>query len=503
MKANIRLKIEGGDALKFHSERVEIGSEKALDVSFDPNPFPMVSERHAHLAFECGIHVLYDNASAQGTFVNGERISVAKLKSGDRIRLGQGGPTLLFEDGSPFTSRLKFVLGRCGVDGKMLQVMVSDSLAEVTTGKGKKPEKASGIVQEVLGRVKLQQSIRLLTAVFVGLLLTAGSVAGILLWTGRRLKGLEEVTFRRASERATLMESRERDFRRRIRGLKSELVRKEASASTEVDALRSNLKNLRETLEENRRGFWAIAERNQKAVVLLQHTFQVFNLKTGRTVRVVSRRANGAPMFSEGPVGVPVTLSIQGTGFVIDPRGTILTNRHVAEPWRENDRLRSAGWSGRTVLLSATFADTDRPVPAKILKVSREVDAAALRIDPFPGMPVVQAIEPDPKKVRQGLRVAIIGFPSGVMMEGKAKTTLTTGVLSKVNLRKELQFDAPVNPGNSGGPIFNERGHVIGIVHAVGVGPGGARLHGISYGVPIRFATSLAAAPDRVSGLGP
>ncbi len=281
------------------------------------------------------------------------------------------------------------------------------------------------------------------------------------------------------------------------------MVRKEASASTEVDALRSNLKNLRETLEENKRGFWAIAERNQKAVVLLQHAYQVFNPKTGRAVRVVSRRANGAPIFSEGPVGVPVTLSIQGTGFVIDSRGTILTNRHVAEPWRENDRLRSAGWSGRTVLLSATFADTDRPVPAKILKVSREVDAAALRIDPFPGMPVVQAIEPDPKKVRQGLRVAIIGFPSGVMMEGKAKTTLTTGVLSKVNLSKELQFDAPVNPGNSGGPIFNERGHVIGIVHAVGVGPGGARLHGISYGVPIRFATSLAAAPDRVSGLGP
>ncbi len=123
-----------------------------------------------------------------------------------------------------------------------------------------------------------------------------------------------------------------------------------------------------------------------------------------------------------------MTLRLQGTGFVIDHRGTILTGRHVAEPWRENDLLRSKGWSGRTVLLSATFADTDRPLPVKVLKVSREVDAAALRIDPFHDMPVVQAIEPDPKKVRQGQRVAIIGFPSGVMMEGKAKTTLTTGV---------------------------------------------------------------------------
>ena len=58
MKGNIRLKIDDGDARKFHSERVEIGSGKALDVSFDPKLFPMVSERHAHLAFECGIHIL-------------------------------------------------------------------------------------------------------------------------------------------------------------------------------------------------------------------------------------------------------------------------------------------------------------------------------------------------------------------------------------------------------------------------------------------------------------
>jgi len=67
-------------------------------------------------------------------------------------------------------------------------------------------------------------------------------------------------------------------------------------------------------------------------------------------------------------------------------------------------------------------------------------------------MPVVQAIEPDPKKVRQGQRVAIIGFPSGVMMEGKAKTTLTTGVLSK-----KIQFDAPVNRETAEGPSSMSR----------------------------------------------
>ncbi len=127
-------------------------------------------------------------------------------------------------------------------------------------------------------------------------------------------------------------------------------------------------------------------------------------------------------------------------------------------------------------------------------------DEADLRFNMLSCISGVDFFEPDPKKVRQGLRVAIIGFPSGVMMEGKAKTTLTTGVLSKVSLRKNLQFDAPANPGNSGGPILNEWGKVIGIVHGIGLGPQGSRLHGVYYGVPIRFATTLTAGPEKVSG---
>ena len=51
---------------------------------------------------------------------------------------------------------------------------------------------------------------------------------------------------------------------------------------------------------------------------------------------------------------------------MIDHRGTILTDRHVAEPWRENDLLRSKGWFGRTVLLSATFADYLMPTTFEV-----------------------------------------------------------------------------------------------------------------------------------------
>ncbi len=485
MKATIQLKKEGGAALKIRAEKVEIGSGKDCDVRFDQGLYPMVSDRHANIAFECGIYLLYDNQSAQGTFLNGKPISVAKIKNGDRFQLGRGGPTLLFEGESPFASRLKFVLGQCAVDARMLQAMVSD-LTKMSTGKGTGRVKGAGIVQEILRRVKLQQSIRLLTVVFLGLLLAAVSVAGVFLSTGTHLKGLEDRTSRQ------------------MKGLTTQLAQSKATDSREVRALQSELKTLKETLEgttqEIRQAFVEIAERNQKAVVLLQHVYRVVNAKTGRPVRVTGRQPDGTPIFSEGPLGIPLTVQIQGTGFVIDNRGTILTNRHIVEPWREDEDLLRRGWSGETVLLTAIFADTDRQLPVRVLQVSQEVDAAALRVQPFPGMQVVQGIEPDPAKIRQGLRIAIIGFPMAAMMEGKAKTTLTTGILSKVSLSKDLQFDAPTNPGNSGGPILNEWGKVIGIVHGIGLGPQGSRLHGVYYGIPIRFAISLTAEPEWVSG---
>jgi S1-C subfamily serine protease len=289
--------------------------------------------------------------------------------------------------------------------------------------------------QEILERAKLQHFMRLLVGVVSGLLFIALTGAGVFLGAGGSLRGPDEGT--------------------------------------------------------SRQDFIAVAERNQKAVVLIHHLYQVVSQETGQPIRVIGREPDGSPLFTEGPEGLPVTVTVQGTGFVIDQKGTILTNRHVAEPWSKDERLLRLGFKGETLVLTATFADTERALPAEILQASHEVDAAALRVPPFAGMPVVQGIEPDPRKLRQGQRIAIIGFPAGVEMGGKVVTSLTTGVLSKVILEKDLQFDAPVNPGNSGGPVFNERGEVIGLVYGVGVDAEGGRLHGIYYGVPIRFALSL------------
>ncbi len=336
----------------------------------------------------------------------------------------------------------------------------------------------------------------------LGFLLLALSVAGIFLWAGGSLRGLEERTTREVEAWA----GRERDLRIQIEDLTAQLTQTKAATSMDArtveDTLRHFRKDLTQTLKENPRDFVSIAEQNQRAVVLIHHVYRVVNPETGRPIRTIGRQANGSPIFTEDPVGRLATRTVQGTGFVIDRQGMILTNRHVATPWEGDGELLRRGWSGETVILTVTFADTERELPARVFQVSQEVDAASLQIRPFAGRPVVQGIESDPEKLRQGQRIAIIGFPGGVETNGRTITSLTTDVISKASLNKELQFDAAVNPGNSGGPIFNERGEVIGLVYGVGVDREGGRLHGVYYGVPIRFTTGLLVEPKKIAPAG-
>ncbi len=503
MKAAIRLKEKGGPVREFRAGEIQIGSSEGCDLRFDPEIYPSVSERHATIAFECSLYVLYDNDSARGTFVNGRRTSLVRLQNGDEIQFGQGGPKCVFEGESPLATRLKFVTGRCRVDAKMLQALVQNSLDSVATGKVKDRDEVAGFVQEVLKRAKLQHSLRLLGVAILGFFFLALSVVGIFLWTGNSLTELEERTARREAatrqreaELARAGVMRESELRLQIEALTTQLDQTRAATSTEARALTSALRHLRaelaQALEDSQHSFIAIAQRNQGAVVLLHHMYQAVSQETGRPIQIIGENADGSPIFGEDGEGIPAILTAQGTGFVVDPQGTILTIRHIVEPWQGDERFRRLGFSGKTLELTATFADTDRALPVRVLQVSQDVDAASLRVEPFHGMRVIESIAPDLSKLRQGQRITIIEFPT-TTEDGRAITSLTTGVISKVSLDKGIQFDAAVNPGSSGGPIFNEQGEVIGVVYGIGVGHEGGRLHGVYYGVPIQFALTLVA----------
>ncbi len=160
-----------------------------------------------------------------------------------------------------------------------------------------------------------------------------------------------------------------------------------------------------------------------------------------------------------------------GSGFIVDPDGVILTNAHVV-----------AGASHVTVRLT-----DQREFTAKVVGIDRPTDVAVLKIEAR-NLPVV--VIGDVRRVHVGEWVLAIGSPYGF------DSTATAGIVSATarSLPHQayvpfIQTDAPVNPGNSGGPLFNARGEVIGINSQIYTDTGG--FQGLSFAVPIDVAMKI------------
>ncbi|MBS0376330.1 MAG: DegQ family serine endoprotease [Proteobacteria bacterium] len=173
-----------------------------------------------------------------------------------------------------------------------------------------------------------------------------------------------------------------------------------------------------------------------------------------------------------GPHGAPQTpVRGEGSGFIVASDGTILTNAHVV-----------ADASEVTVRL------TDRrEFTAKVIGVDRRTDVAVIKIDGR-NLPTVRF--GDPSKLRPGEWVIAIGSPFGF------DNSVTAGIVSATSRTLPdgqytpfIQTDAAVNPGNSGGPLFNMAGEVVGINSQIYSRTGG--FMGISFAIPIDIAIGV------------
>lgn len=160
-----------------------------------------------------------------------------------------------------------------------------------------------------------------------------------------------------------------------------------------------------------------------------------------------------------------------GSGVIMDAAGYIVTNHHVID---------------RAAQLSVTLAD-GRNVPATIVGADPTSDLAVLKID---ASNLTAAGWGDSDKLQVGDQVLAIGSPFGLSQ------TVTSGIVSAKDrrgmdethrYRDFLQTDAAVNPGNSGGPLVNMKGEVVGINTAI-VGP---TYQGISFAIPSRVAQDI------------
>jgi len=178
----------------------------------------------------------------------------------------------------------------------------------------------------------------------------------------------------------------------------------------------------------------------------------------------------GMPGFRFGPQAEVPTQG-QGSGFIVGADGIVLTNAHVVQ-----------GASEVTVKL------TDRrEFRAKVLGADPSTDIAVLRID-AKNLPVVAL--GDPSRARVGDWVVAIGSPFGF------ENSVSAGIISAKGRSLPgdtqvpfLQTDVAVNPGNSGGPLFNLKGEVIGINSQIYSRSGGYQ--GLSFAIPINVALNV------------
>jgi S1-C subfamily serine protease len=171
-----------------------------------------------------------------------------------------------------------------------------------------------------------------------------------------------------------------------------------------------------------------------------------------------------------------------GTGVVINADGAVITALHVVD---RADRIR------------VEFADGTR-ASAEISRTEPAMDIAVLEVDELPRVVVPAVIGGTPPV---GEDVFAVGNPLG--LEG----SLTAGVVSATDrevradngrtLADLIQFDAAVNPGNSGGPLLNKGGQVVGIVTGLANPSRESHFIGIGFAVPIETAGGAAGGPEQ------
>jgi serine protease Do len=203
----------------------------------------------------------------------------------------------------------------------------------------------------------------------------------------------------------------------------------------------------------------------------------VVSISTSQTLKGASPRA-GLPNIPPGsPLGdlfkdflgpqksQPRHVTSLGTGFVIDPSGLIVTNNHVIEEGEQ---------------INVTLND-GKVLPAKLVGRDEKTDLALLKV--MPGRPLPAAKFGDSDHARVGDWVIAIGNPFGL------GSTVTAGIVSARNrdinagpYDEFIQTDAPINRGNSGGPLFDMDGNVIGVNSAI-YSPSGGSV-GIGFSIP-------------------
>lgn len=176
---------------------------------------------------------------------------------------------------------------------------------------------------------------------------------------------------------------------------------------------------------------------------------------------------------------------VTGTGFLITPNGYLVTNHHVV---KDSDKVRVQTASG---LLDAVVIRTDAASDLALLKVTGTFNA----------LPVVSS-----RTARLGATVATVGFPN-IGLQGFEPKLSKGDISSLCGIQDDVRYfqvSVPVQPGNSGGPLFDERGNVVGVISAqlsqkAALESSGTLAQSVNYAVKSSYLLSFLEAVPEVS----
>jgi S1-C subfamily serine protease/pSer/pThr/pTyr-binding forkhead associated (FHA) protein len=479
---------EDSPSLTITAEGLSLGRSDSNDIILPSEDFPGVSSTHARVVARNGSIHLEDLGSKNGTYIAGEAISRVSLEHGDVFELGKGGPRFVVL--RPSEVHQTVVVSQHLVPPR--RKMGADTVEMVREKLG---IPAHTKVTEVVTRENRRNTYLLLLVLIV---LIGGGIFGIgaLNKQGSEMEAMrtridKQLVAASARLDSTLLEwgSRvekfetdyDRAYREHKNALETERDRLTAEIEKKARGSVAGISKLKKDLEEaNKRiarfdpvnveqAKIAVINDVRGAVVLVEVTQTFIDRKTKRVLYVDRPGPSGFDPNLEKR-GALYTSESTGSGFCFTSDGYILTNAHVIlkKDAKETLSLGPDLVLDSEVKIEVVFSGTERRISAKLKDWESKggEDLALLKIDPFPDMPRLGGINPKRDRPVLSTPVYLLGFPLGTRALQQGKTVIAStfrGIVSR-HVDDFMQVDAAVHPGNSGGPVINEQGHVIGVV---------------------------------------
>jgi S1-C subfamily serine protease len=492
------------------TERATFGCDSTCTVQFDRDRDRSVSPVHAELIIANQTPTLSDRSGAMALWVNGERRAGAVLRDGDVVQFGDSGPLVRFRmmaNGAGFAKPLRSIVTdsrdiivrtphpRFLSSVYLLRHILSDILRYASpTLKGLTVTLLLAPVVAIaalgLATYRQHQQARLAEQRMAELVSRLESGRGTLAELGRRIEQERQTVFELRRERDEL-----------VARLGAALKPQVPSRATQEDLLA--IRRQLSALESAQRFAEEIVLRFGSGVGLLQGGYGFKERGTGRPLRYEGFDQIGNPLVDkDGNTLVTVEgdtprviIYYAGTGFLVDNRGTVVTNRHLARMWETFEpaqRALQGGFEPDLIVLRLFLPGSPDPYALELVAVSERDDLALLKTNrpPVGATPLQLALRES--RPRVGEPVVVLGYPGSmdsllgrtakpisddILVQAGADPLKLADLLSQRLLVRPLvtqghvsdasddlvSYEAGSATGSSGGPVMDRQGRVIAV----------------------------------------